>query len=56
MSNYPDNCNGSGDDLPWNKPDDVAVCGTCGKPMADDDTWADICDKCIKDNYNEEND
>ena len=38
---------------PWNEPDDVAVCGTCDKPMADDDEFADICDKCLKDNSDE---
>ena len=53
MTNYPDNCNGSGDDLPWNKPDDVPVCTICGKPMSDDDEFSDVCDECLEEDDDE---
>jgi len=48
MSNYPDDCQGSGEHLPWNKPDDVPFCTICEKSISEDDEFSDICDECLE--------
>jgi len=56
MTNYPDDCQGSGDHLPWNKPDDVDVCKFCDKAIPEDDEFSDMCNECVGGNDDEEND
>jgi len=53
MSNYPDDCQGSGQHLPWNEPEDEPYCKVCDEPISDDDEYDDMCDKCVKEEDDE---
>ena len=44
-NNYPDDCQGRGQHLPWNEVD-VYVCEDCGETITEND--GGLCDECYE--------
>ena len=54
-SNYPDGAYHD-PNAPWNQPDDEHFCEVCDEWITDYDEFEDICDNCLKERKENEND